>query len=73
MYIIINTSDITSEMTEGSKRVFESIDKSKSVIMFYENSEIPNALDGYDKLNVNEFHSEIEKDLNFWLGRDSLI
>ena len=73
MYIIINTSDITSEMTEGSKRVFESIDKSKSVIMFYENSEIPNALDSYDKLNVNEFHSEIEKDLNFWLGRDSLI
>tara|TARA_E500000331_G_C17227762_1_gene701141 strand:+ start:938 stop:1159 length:222 start_codon:yes stop_codon:yes gene_type:complete len=73
MYIIINTSDITSEMTEGSKRVFESIDKSKSVIMFYENSEIPDALSSYDKLNVNEFHSEIEKDLNFWLGRDNLV
>ena len=41
--------------------------------MFYEKSDIPNALDSYDILNVNEFHSEIEKDLNFWLGRDSLI
>jgi len=70
MYYIIDTSEMQDSFTTGSKRVVESFDESKTIVMFKDKSYVPDSLDSYEGIEYDEFITEIDSNFKFWLGYD---